>query len=91
MFLKHLRITIISLILFTILTGMIYPLAVTGISQLIFPGNANGSLIKKEGKVLAPDLSVSLFLIRSTSGAGFQRLARTPIMQDHQQDQTMDP
>lgn len=56
MFLKHLRITIISLVLFTILTGMIYPLAVTGISQLIFPGKANGSLIKKEGKVLGSKL-----------------------------------
>ena len=56
MFLKHLRITIISLILFTILTGMIYPLAVTGISQLIFPGKANGSLIRKEGKVLGSEL-----------------------------------
>ncbi|HTR80308.1 MAG TPA: potassium-transporting ATPase subunit KdpC [Bacteroidota bacterium] len=56
MFLKHLRISIISLILFTILTGMIYPLAVTGISQLIFPGKANGSLIKKDGKVLGSEL-----------------------------------
>jgi len=56
MFLKHLRITIISMILFTILTGMIYPLAVTGISQLIFPGKANGSLIKKDGKVLGSAL-----------------------------------
>jgi K+-transporting ATPase ATPase C chain len=35
---------------------MIYPLAVTGISQLIFPGKANGSLIKKEGKVLGSEL-----------------------------------
>ena len=56
MFLKHLRITIISLVLFTILTGMLYPLAVTGISQLIFPGKANGSLIRKEGKVLGSEL-----------------------------------
>ncbi len=56
MFLKHLRITIISLILFTILTGMIYPFAVTGISQLLFPGKANGSLIKKEGKVVGSEL-----------------------------------
>ena len=65
MFLKHLRITIISLILFTILTGMIYPLAVTGISQLIFPGKANGSLMKKRGRSSAPNLSVSLFPIQS--------------------------
>ena len=56
MLLKHLRITIISMILFTALTGMIYPLAVTGISQLIFPGKANGSLIKKDGKVLGSEL-----------------------------------
>ena len=56
MFLKHLRITIISMILFTILTGMIYPLAVTGISQLIFPGKANGSIIKKDGKSLGSSL-----------------------------------
>jgi len=56
MFLKHLRITIISLVLFTILTGIIYPFAVTGISQLIFPGKANGSLIMKEGKAVGSDL-----------------------------------
>ncbi len=56
MFLKHLRITIISMILFTILTGMIYPLAVTGISQLIFPGKANGSIMKKDGKSLGSSL-----------------------------------
>jgi K+-transporting ATPase ATPase C chain len=56
MFLKHLRIAVICLIFFTILTGMVYPLAVTGISQLIFPGRANGSILKKEGKGLGSEL-----------------------------------
>lgn len=56
MFFKHLRIALISLILFTILTGMIYPLAVTELAQLIFPEQANGSLIKKDGKVLGSEL-----------------------------------
>ena len=56
MFLKHLRIAIISLILFTVLTGMLYPLAVTEISQIVFPEKANGSLIKKDGKVLGSEL-----------------------------------
>jgi len=51
MFLKHLRIAVISLVLFTLLTGLIYPYAVTGVSQLIFPTKANGSLIQNDGKV----------------------------------------
>ena len=56
MFLKHLRIGVILLLLFTLLTGLIYPYAVTGISQLLFPGKANGSLIEKEGAVVGSKL-----------------------------------
>jgi K+-transporting ATPase ATPase C chain len=56
MFLKHLHSSIIAIFLFTVLTGVLYPLAVTGIAQLVFPGKANGSLIQKDGKTLGSEL-----------------------------------
>ena len=40
----------------TILTGIIYPVAMTGVAQLIFPSKANGSLIMKEGKIIGSEL-----------------------------------
>jgi potassium-transporting ATPase KdpC subunit len=56
MLLKHLRTSIIAIIVFTCLTGILYPLAVTGLAQLMFPGKANGSLIQKDGKLLGSEL-----------------------------------
>ena len=50
--LKELRPAIVLLIALTALTGLIYPLAMTGISEVLFPWQAHGSLIEKDGKVI---------------------------------------
>jgi K+-transporting ATPase ATPase C chain len=50
------RNTLMSLLLFTILTGIIYPLVVTGIAQAMFPRQANGSIIMKNGKPVGSKL-----------------------------------
>jgi K+-transporting ATPase ATPase C chain len=54
--LKIIRPILASLFVFTVLTGVIYPLAVTGIAQLVFPEQANGSLVIKDGKAVGSTL-----------------------------------
>ncbi|MCX6027792.1 MAG: potassium-transporting ATPase subunit KdpC [Chloroflexi bacterium] len=50
------RPAIVLLALFTLLTGVVYPLAVTGLAQVIFPIQANGSLIRQDGRIVGSAL-----------------------------------
>jgi potassium-transporting ATPase KdpC subunit len=52
----QLRPAIVMIVLMTVLLGIAYPFAVTGIAQVAFPDQANGSLIAKEGKVIGSSL-----------------------------------
>ncbi|GAB4578654.1 MAG: potassium-transporting ATPase subunit KdpC [Anaerolineales bacterium] len=52
----QLKPALILLALFTFLTGVIYPLAVTGIAQVVFPAQANGSLIEQDGQIVGSEL-----------------------------------
>ena len=54
--LQHVRPAVVLLLLFSALTGLVYPLAVTGIAQLAMPRQANGSLIEKDGVVVGSAL-----------------------------------
>jgi K+-transporting ATPase ATPase C chain len=83
---ENLRIAIRITLLTTILFGLVYPLAVTGLSQLIFPGQANGSLItSKDGHLIGSHLlgqpfsSDKYFHSRpSSAGKGYDAQGSSP-------------
>ena len=53
---SELRPALTTLLLFTALTGVLYPLAMTGAAQALFPAQANGSLIERQGSVIGSSL-----------------------------------
>ncbi len=56
MLLKEIRPAIVMILLMTVLTGLLYPLAMTGIATAVFPHQAGGSLVKKGDKVIGSEL-----------------------------------
>jgi K+-transporting ATPase ATPase C chain len=73
--LTQLRAAVVSLLAFTLVTGVAYPLAVTAVAQAFFPRQANGSLLVKDGKTLGSSLVGQPF---DAPGYFWGRLSATP-------------
>jgi K+-transporting ATPase ATPase C chain len=58
---RDLTTSLIAIVVFSVLFGLVYPFAMSGIAQVVFPGRANGSLIKEHGQVVGSRLIAQPF------------------------------
>ena len=54
--LQHIRPALVLIVLMTLLTGVVYPFAITGIATVVFPHRAGGSMIMRDGTVIGSAL-----------------------------------
>jgi potassium-transporting ATPase KdpC subunit len=59
--LREIRPAIVVLVVLTLITGLVYPLVMTGVAEIIFPKQAQGSMIESDGKVVGSALIGQLF------------------------------
>ena len=54
--LREIRPALVLIVALTLITGLVYPLAMTGLAQVLFPSQSNGSMIVRDGKVVGSAL-----------------------------------
>ena len=80
---RNLRPAIVSMIVLTLALGIIYPLLITGIGQLAFPGNSNGQQIHLEGKLIGSKRSGSSSPTSSWARTASRSSTQTAIRSRH--------
>lgn len=66
--LKQVRTAALMIVVLTVLTGVVYPLVMTGVAQVLFPDRADGSLIERDGQVIGSELIGQSFVDSESGG-----------------------